>query len=120
MIYYSNAVRMRIPHDDIYRMHQHLDYLIQEEARVKTPYSFKIMQGGASDAVVLLRTLQPLHFSGERKQEVFLKNGDTVRLTTTLAVIRHSMGDNRQETLPVDQLDGYARRERSRNAAFLY
>ncbi|EDQ7228050.1 type I-E CRISPR-associated protein Cas6/Cse3/CasE [Salmonella enterica subsp. enterica] len=110
MIFYENALRIRIPHEEIYRIHQHLDFFIQEEARVKTPYSFKIMPGFANDASVFVRTVQPLHLSGERKQEIFLKNTDTIRFSTMLAVIQRSMTGNRQTTQPPDKRDGYVRK----------
>jgi hypothetical protein len=30
MIFYDNAFRLRIPHTSIYRIHQHLDFFVQE------------------------------------------------------------------------------------------
>lgn len=110
MIYYENALRMRIPYQNIYQIHQHLDFFIQEECRIKTPYSFKIVPGRENDVAVLLRSVQPLKQAGERKQEIFLKADDIARFTTMLAVIRHTMEGNKQTTLPPEQVEGYVRR----------
>ncbi|HAV1239773.1 TPA: hypothetical protein JGU28_004559 [Salmonella enterica] len=73
MIFYENVLRMRISHHDIYRIHQRLDTHIQEHARIKTLYSFKIVPGFASDSAILLRTVQPMNLPGEKKTEIFLK-----------------------------------------------
>ncbi len=42
MIFYDNAFRLRIPHTSVYRIHQHLDFFMQERKGEKLPYSFKI------------------------------------------------------------------------------
>lgn len=64
MIVYENVLRMRIPHYEIYRIHQHLDFFIQEVSRIKTSYSFKIMPGLASDTAAFIRAAQSLHLPG--------------------------------------------------------
>ncbi|ELW2865787.1 type I-E CRISPR-associated protein Cas6/Cse3/CasE [Salmonella enterica] len=112
MIFYENALRMRIPHHDIYRIHQNLDFFIQEKCRVRMPYSFKIMpvSAGSNEAAVFFRTIQPLALPGERKKDVLLKMGDITCFTTSLAVIQHRAEGNKQMTLPSEQIEGYARR----------
>ncbi|EBZ5771629.1 type I-E CRISPR-associated protein Cas6/Cse3/CasE [Salmonella enterica subsp. enterica serovar Redlands] len=109
MIFYENALRMRFPHDEIYRIHQHLDTYIQEHAGIKTPYSFKIVPGFASDSAILLRTVQPLNLPGERKHEILLKKEDVVQFSTTLAVMQREMTGNRrrQITPPPERLKEY-------------
>ncbi|HCU0295891.1 TPA: type I-E CRISPR-associated protein Cas6/Cse3/CasE [Citrobacter sedlakii] len=109
MIYYENALRMRLPHYDIYRIHQYLDTHIQVHAGIKNPYSFKIVPGFASDSAILLRTVQPLNLPGERKHEVFLNKKDIVQFSTSLAVMQREMADGRrrQITPPPERLEEY-------------
>lgn len=40
MIFYDNAFRLRISHTSVYRIHQHLDFFMQERKGEKLPYSF--------------------------------------------------------------------------------
>lgn len=105
MIFYHNVFRMKIPCYEIYKIHQHLDFFIQEKSRIKTPYSFKIMPGSGSDSGILLRTSQPLSLPGEQMKEIYLQPGDTVRFMTTIAVIRHDVvnGKKRQITPSPEQ-----------------
>lgn len=91
MMFYHNTFRIRIPHSDIYRIHQHLDFYIQEKAGLKIPYSFKIIPRSANGSAILLRTALPLTLPGEETKEIHLKTGDTVSFATTLAVIRHEI-----------------------------
>lgn len=119
MIYYENALRMRLPHDDIYRIHQLLDTHIQEHTGIKTPYSFKIVPEFASDSAILLRTVQPMNLPGERKHEIFLKRENIVQFSTTLAVMQREMtGDRRRQiTPPPERLEEYIRNHLT-NAGF--
>lgn len=119
MIFYENVLCMRISHHDIYRIHQRLDTHIQERARIKTLYSFKIVPGFASDSAILLRTVQPMDLPGERKTEIFLKEGDNVQFSTTLAVMQREMSNDRrrQITPPPERLEEYIR-NRLANAGF--
>ncbi|EKT1261146.1 type I-E CRISPR-associated protein Cas6/Cse3/CasE [Salmonella enterica] len=112
MIFYENALRLRIPYHDIYRIHQNLDFFIQEKCRVRMPYSFKIMpaSAGSNDAAVFFRTMQSLALPGERKKDVLLKTGDIARFTTSLAVIQHRIEGNKQITLPPERIEEYARK----------
>ncbi|EBZ5774915.1 hypothetical protein ACR20V_002512 [Salmonella enterica] len=109
MVFYDNALRMRIHHSEIYKIHQHLDCFIQEKACVKTPYSFKIIPETIHDSSILLRTAQPLNLPGEQAKEICLHVGDTLRFITTLAVIRHEIVDGRKKqiTPPPEQLESY-------------
>ena len=109
MIFYNNTFRIKIPNSDIYRIHQHLDFYIQEKAGLKIPYSFKIIPGSANDSAILLRTALPLALPGEEIKEIHLKTGDTVSFATTLAVIRHEIvaGKKKQMTPPPERLEEY-------------
>ncbi|MCJ5458538.1 hypothetical protein RZQ20_20185, partial [Raoultella ornithinolytica] len=77
MIFYDNAFRLRIPHTSIYRIHQHLDFFVQERKGEKLPYSFKILPGTANDAQLLVRTASPLGLPGEKPRELTLLYGST-------------------------------------------
>ncbi|EPU0553331.1 hypothetical protein ACVUCS_004539, partial [Salmonella enterica subsp. enterica] len=66
---------------------------------MKTPYSFKAARGTGSDTCIQLRTAQPLALPGEQTREIDLQAGDTVRFTTTLAVIRHFIVDGKKRQI---------------------
>ncbi|EEP2430430.1 type I-E CRISPR-associated protein Cas6/Cse3/CasE [Salmonella enterica] len=76
---------------------------------MKIPYSFKVTPGTGSDACIQLRTVQSLALPGEQTKEIYLQAGDTVRFTTTLAVIRHFIvdGKKRQITPSPVELEDY-------------
>ncbi|TKV05703.1 type I-E CRISPR-associated protein Cas6/Cse3/CasE [Citrobacter sp. wls619] len=109
MIFWQNTFLIRVPHYEVYKIHQHLDYFIQEKCRVKIPYSFKAAPGTGSDTCIQLRTAQPLALPGEQTREIYLQAGDTVRFTTALAVIRHFIvdGKKRQITPSPAEREGY-------------
>ncbi|EOF6573148.1 type I-E CRISPR-associated protein Cas6/Cse3/CasE [Salmonella enterica] len=99
MIFYNNVFRMRIPCYEIYKIHQYLDFFIQERSRIKIPYSFKVMPGSGNDSCILLRTSQPLSLPGEQMKEIYFKQGDNVCFMTTMAVIRHDVVDGKKRQI---------------------
>ncbi len=66
MKYYESTLRLRIPSTDLYGIHQHLDFFIQEQSKAKLPYSFLVQPGTGNDSRILLRTAQPIGVPGEK------------------------------------------------------
>lgn len=116
MKFYENAFRVRVPHYEIYRIHQNLDFLIQEKCGVKLPYSFNIHPGNADDAQILLRTPVSMGFPGEVSRSITLKVSDTIPFVTTLTMIqRVNDGKSKREiTPPPRQQKGYVEQRFSR------
>lgn len=105
MRYYENALRLRIPCSEIYRIHQNLDFLLQEKCGIKLPYSFNIQPGNANDTHILLRTSVSMGFPGEVRRDMALQSGDTLPFTTTLTMIqRISNGKSKREITPSPDL----------------
>ncbi|MEQ0318082.1 type I-E CRISPR-associated protein Cas6/Cse3/CasE [Klebsiella sp. GB_Kp051] len=105
MIFYDNAFRLRIPHTSIYRIHQHLDFFVQERKGEKLPYSFKILPGTANDAQLLVRTASPLGLPGEKPRELTLSEGDGISFITSMAIFHKGSqkeGTGRRQYAPSD------------------
>ncbi|WP_042857923.1 type I-E CRISPR-associated protein Cas6/Cse3/CasE [Dickeya sp. NCPPB 3274] len=109
MIYYDNALRLRLPHNEIYRIHQNLDFFIQEKLNIKTPYSFKSTPGTANDTLILIRTAQSLSLPGEVKKSINISEGDELEFISTMAVVkRENQGERKREVQPTpEELDHY-------------
>lgn len=109
MKFYENAFRVRIPYSDIYRIHQNLDFLIQEKCSIKLPYSFNIQPGNADDAHILLRTSVAMGFPGEVCRNLTLKVGDAIPFVTTLTMIQRVIDGKRKReiTTPPELQKGY-------------
>ncbi len=86
MIFYDNAFRLRISHTSVYRIHQHLDFFMQERKGEKLPYSFKIFPGTGNDSRLLVRTATALELPGEKKRELILSEGHEIKFITSMAI----------------------------------
>lgn len=105
MIFYDNAFRLRIPHTRVYRIHQQLDYFMQERKGEKLPYSFKILPGEDNDANLFVRSAVSLGLPGEKKRELFLTEGDEISFITSMAIFHkgtQSDGVSRRMYTPAD------------------
>ncbi len=112
MKYFENALHLRnIPHDDIYRVHQTLDFHIQETCKVKLPYSFKVVPGSADDSNVLVRSPVSLGLPGERTTERSLSVGDSISFVTTMTMIQRVVTNERKReiTPPPEEHESYVR-----------
>ncbi|MDZ0180508.1 type I-E CRISPR-associated protein Cas6/Cse3/CasE [Klebsiella quasipneumoniae] len=106
MIFFDNAFRLRIPHTNVYRIHQHLDFFMQERKGEKLPYSFKILPGTANDSRLLVRTATALDLPGEKKRELSLSDGHEIRFITSMAIFHKgtkSEGHGRRQYTPSDE-----------------
>lgn len=109
MKFYENAFRVRIPHHEIYRIHQNLDFFIQEKCGIKLPYSFNIQPSSAEDSQVLIRTPVSVGLPGEVLRDIMLSVGDKIPFITTMTMIqRVSEGEKKREiTVPTEQHKSY-------------
>lgn len=106
MIFYDNAFRLRIPHTSVYRIHQHLDFFMQERKGEKLPYSFKIFPGTGNDSRLLVRTATALELPGEKKRELILSEGHEIKFITSMAIFHKgtkSEGHGRRQFAPSDE-----------------
>lgn len=93
MIFYDNAFRLRISHTSVYRIHQHLDFFMQERKGEKLPYSFKIFPGTGNDSRLLVRTATALELPGEKKRELILSEGHEIKFITSMAIFHKGSCD---------------------------
>lgn len=109
MKYYESKLRLRIPSSDVYGIHQHLDFFIQEQSKAKLPYSFNIQPGTGNDSLILLRTAQPIGVPGEQHHSVTFAEGEVVTLNGTMAAVRRETvnGRKRELTPPRDELGAF-------------
>ena len=106
MIFYDNAFRLRISHTSVYRIHQHLDFFMQERKGEKLPYSFKIFPGTGNDSRLLVRTATALELPGEKKRELILSEGHEIKFITSMAIFHKgtkSEGHGRRQFAPSDE-----------------
>lgn len=116
MKYYESALRLRIPSSDVYGIHQHLDYFIQEQCKVKLPYSFSIQPGTGNDTHVLLRTAQAIGVPGEVQKSMYFSEGQEVVITGTIAAVRREVlnGRKREVCPPSGELPEFVKYRLSR------
>lgn len=109
MKYYESTLRLRIPSSDLYGIHQHLDFFIQEQSMAKLPYSFTIQPGTGNDSLILLRTAQPIGVPGEKHRSVAFSEGEAITLSGTIAAVRRETvnGRKREVTPPRDELNAF-------------
>ena len=106
MIFYDNAFRLRISHTSVYRIHQHLDFFMQERKGEKLPYSFKIFPGTGNDSRLLVRTATALELPGEKKRELILSEGHEIKFITSMAIFHKGTkleGHGRRQFAPSDE-----------------
>lgn len=117
MKYYESALRLRIASSNLYEIHQHLDYFIQEQSHAKLPYSFLVQRGSGNDSRILLRTAQPIGVPGEKHRSVTFFEGQKFTINGSMAVIRRETVNGRKREIipPPDQLNEFVqyRLERS-------
>lgn len=111
MKYYESTLRLRIPSSDVYGIHQHLDYFIQEQCKAKFPYSFSIQPGTGNDTHVLLRTVQAVGVPGEVQRNVYFSEGQEVTITGTIAAVRREVlnGRKREVCPPCGELPEFVK-----------
>ncbi len=109
MKYYESTLRLRIPSTDLYGIHQHLDFFIQEQSKAKLPYSFLVQPGTGNDSRILLRTAQPIGVPGEKHLSATFTEGQKITLCGSMAVVRRETvnGRKREVTPPHHELNEF-------------
>lgn len=105
MNFYQSIVGVRKPFFDRYAVHQQVDYLCQEIARNRLPYSFYVQAShkGSFYSDVMVRSLCPLNMPGETRFDCSFSPGQRIVLSLELMVENRVVVDGKQTVVPATE-----------------